>query len=148
VSELHTDPIQRYLGELRRALSAPLPTCVPRGRRLLQEAEAHLREAADREQAAGVSGPVAAHRAIDRFGSPTEVAAAAKAERPRVPLGVTAAVVSVLALGVGVARRDAPPPPTAPRTCPAPHVDRVRAATLRTQACPRTPADPRTPSRR
>src|SRR5215468_7574985 len=98
-----TDPIQRYLRELRCALAAPLPSCVPRDRRLLQEAEAHLRESAAREQQAGVDDSLAARRAIRRFGSPSEVAAAAKASRPRIPHGALAVLVGVLALGAGVA---------------------------------------------
>jgi hypothetical protein len=147
------DAIQRYLRELRQALASPLPSFLPRGRRLLQEAEAHLREAEAREQAAGASGPQAADRAISRFGSPSEVAAAARAARPRIPRGAAAVLLSVFALGAGIAGsagaagHDQPViRPTT--TTPAPRSCSVSDATLRTRTCHATPVPTRTPHRR
>jgi hypothetical protein len=147
------DAIQRYLRELREALASPLPSFLPRGRRLLPEAEAHLREAEAREQAAGASGPLAADRAIRRFGSPSEVAAAARAARPRIPRGAAAVLLSVFALGAGIAGsagaagHDEPAiRPT--QTVSKPKACRVSDATLRTRTCHRTPVPTRTVTRR
>jgi hypothetical protein len=147
------DAIQRYLWELRQALASPLPSFLPRGRRLLQEAEAHLREAEALEQAAGASAPMAADRAIRRFGSPSEVAAAARAARPRIPRGATAVLLSVFALGAGIAGsagaagHDEPViRPTT--TTPKPRPCRPAGATLRTRTCLVTPVPTWTMNRR
>jgi hypothetical protein len=149
------DAIQRYLRELRAALASPLPSFLPRGRRLLHEAEAHLREAEAREQAAGASPPLAADRAIRRFGSPGEVAAAARAARPRIPRGATAVVVSVFALGAGIAGSAGAAghdqPVTRPSTTtPDPTACGPSDATLRTRSrtCHATLVPPRTMNRR
>src|SRR5262249_15381335 len=104
-------------------------------------------------QAAGASAPLAADRAISRFGSPSEVAAAARAARPRVPRAATAVLLSVFALGAaiagsaGAAGHDEPvirPTTTTPRRA----AGGVRSATLRTRPCHRTPAPTRTTNRR
>jgi hypothetical protein len=81
------DLIDRYLDELAGRLRVG-PT---RARRLLSEAEEHLRDTATREAAAGVADPDAERIAIERFGSAREVARAAN--------GPFATRVGPLALG-------------------------------------------------
>ncbi|MEP7089525.1 MAG: hypothetical protein ABI776_05390 [Nocardioidaceae bacterium] len=67
------DQIDAYLDEL----AVRLRIGPARVRRLLAEAEEHLREAAARDVAAGTDQQLAEHRAVERFGTPRQVAAAA-----------------------------------------------------------------------
>jgi hypothetical protein len=67
------DLIDRYLDEL----AARLRVGPARARRLLSEAEEHLRETAAREVAAGADDPDAERLAIERFGTARQVARAA-----------------------------------------------------------------------
>lgn len=67
------DLIDGYLDEL----AARLRVGPARARRLLAEAEEHLRDTAAREVAAGAAEPDAERRAIERFGTTRQVAAAA-----------------------------------------------------------------------
>lgn len=67
------DGIERYLDELATRLRvSPVES-----RRLLAEAEEHLRETAARDEAAGVPADIAERHAIERFGTARQVAAAA-----------------------------------------------------------------------
>lgn len=81
------DHIDRYLDEL----AGRLRLGPARTRRFLAEVEDHLREASAREEAAGADPELAARRAVERFGTPGEVAAAAN--------GPVLARVGPLALG-------------------------------------------------
>lgn len=73
------DPIERYLDDLFLALRDN-----PRAaRRLLREAEDHLREHQHRLVAGGMTPPEAATAAITQFGPITEVVDSTKAEDPR-----------------------------------------------------------------
>ncbi|MDX6327086.1 MAG: hypothetical protein QOK15_3440 [Nocardioidaceae bacterium] len=67
------DPIDSYLDEL----AARLRIGRADARRLLSEAEEHLREAADVEVVRGSATELAQRRAVERFGTAREVAAAA-----------------------------------------------------------------------
>ncbi|MBW8751769.1 MAG: hypothetical protein JF565_10145 [Propionibacteriales bacterium] len=67
------DAIDSFLDELATRLRVG-PT---RARRFLAEAEEHLRDTAAREEAAGAHADDAQRRAVERFGTPRQVAAAA-----------------------------------------------------------------------
>lgn len=66
-------PIEAYLDALIGELRGPAAHI----RRMLAETEAHLREAADVAEAGGLDRAAAERAAVDRFGSPAEVARAA-----------------------------------------------------------------------
>jgi hypothetical protein len=73
-------------------------------RRVLAEVEDHLREATDAERARGLEVAAAQQAAIDRFGSPREVARRLAAERGRLlPASVLVNVAMVLVLVFGIA---------------------------------------------
>jgi len=63
-------PIERYLDRLLLELRGSAPEL----RRILSEAEEHLRDAASELMAAGASEDEAQRQAIERFGDPREVA--------------------------------------------------------------------------
>ncbi len=95
------EPIEDYLDDLLLALRLP-----PRETRwLLAETEAHLREAAEAEERAGLGRSEAERAVVRRFGSPSEVAAAATAARRPSPMQTATTVVwSMLTLaGAGLA---------------------------------------------
>jgi uncharacterized membrane protein len=64
------DPIERYLDRLLSELRGSTPEV----RRILSEAEEHLRDATSELAAAGASEEEARRQAIKRFGDPREVA--------------------------------------------------------------------------
>jgi len=66
-------PVEAYLEALLGELRGPAAHI----RRMLAETEAHLREAADEGEAAGLDRAAAERAAVDRFGPPAEVARAA-----------------------------------------------------------------------
>ncbi len=65
--------IDAYLDDLLARLHGP----ADRVRRIVAEAEAHLRDAADANEAAGMDPAAAESAAVERFGSPAVVASAA-----------------------------------------------------------------------
>jgi hypothetical protein len=93
--------IDTYLDELLSRLRGPAAHV----RRTLAEAEAHLRDAADAEIIRGVEVPAAERKAIERFGSPRQVAAAANRQVSRITAGrlaasLTDAAAQMLAVGI------------------------------------------------
>jgi hypothetical protein len=89
--------IEEYLDELLARSTGPAGEV----RRLLVETEAHLRDAADAEVAAGLDPDAAQLRAIERFGSPRAVARAAhRARRPFVVAALAVAFVRMAAAGL------------------------------------------------
>jgi hypothetical protein len=89
------DAIDTYLDEL----AARLRIGPGRARRLLLEAEAHLREAAAREVASGADPETAEQRALERFGTARQVATSANGS-PTGQLGSLATgLVSLAVLG-------------------------------------------------
>lgn len=110
------DAVDRYL----RGLARELPHFSSSRRRLLREVREHLREEEARGVSAGLDPEAARAAAIDRFGTPAQVAAALRVEigrRPRgaaiAALGLGAATAAVLA-AVLIARPDARPEAIAP----------------------------------
>jgi hypothetical protein len=83
------DPVESYLDDLARRLRIGRVAA----RRLLAEAEEHLRQSVEEEVAAGVDSELAQRRAVARFGTAREVAAAAN-EGPLGRLGALAASVA------------------------------------------------------
>jgi hypothetical protein len=92
-----TSPIEQYLDELVVAVGTRRPREL---RDLLAEAESHLRDAADANEAAGMSRFDAEADAVARFGSAYEIAAA-EHRRTDVPLRRLAVQVVVTAWLLG-----------------------------------------------
>lgn len=95
-----SEPIEDYLDELLVCLRLPARAT----RRLLNETEEHLREAAAEAEGAGAS-PIAAERqAVERFGSAAQIAAAASAARRPTSAAAVGVVVwsGVLLSGIGL----------------------------------------------
>ncbi|HZU75656.1 MAG TPA: permease prefix domain 1-containing protein [Dehalococcoidia bacterium] len=94
------DPIERYLDQLAHELRLG----PERTRRVLREAEDHLRESVAAAEAAGATPDEAERQAIDRFGSPRTVARRFAAEQasvlpPSVLLNLVLAVVLLGGIG-------------------------------------------------
>ena len=99
------DPIRDYLDGLRRELGR-LGSL--RRRRVLAEAEDHLREAAAELEAKGVEPGAAARSAVDAFGGPADLAGATEA--PRIRLGVVLAITLAALAGLFGFRHSHPAP--------------------------------------
>jgi hypothetical protein len=90
-----SDPIEEYLDRLYLRL----PRQPRRARRLLAEAEQHLRDCAAEQEAAGVPAEEAQRRAVERFGVPDDVAATALSV-PAVLAAVARAALGLVTVGL------------------------------------------------
>ena len=88
------DPVDAYLDALFDALSGTGAA----GRRLMAEAEDHLRDATAAGRADGLTERAAQERAVDRFGRPEQVAAALSAERGRWSMRQLAGAAAVVGI--------------------------------------------------